>query len=550
MNKPTILVIEDNPTTRKLFCVALETENYQVLEAEDAKTALALCRQQKPDLILQDLILPDMDGLELNRQLRLIPQIAEIPILAVSGFLNCMEEAIEKNSGFTAYLLKPVEITHLLEAIQTYLPTSTPAHKNQTLKTVGYPQRHALQSAQIALINCVAHTLIHNANIEDALKEVLNSCLDAAGIARAAFYLLKEDNFILQQAIGYPTLEKKQLDNFFGQPQLLSQIQTKRTSIAIPPSENSDAIGKAFLKATSVTSALIIPLLSGEHFLGVLFLGSNSIDITRGDIHVFTQSLASQIAQAIALATAFQRIRNSESKLEQTVKERTQQLQTTNKELESFSYSVSHDLRAPLRSIDGFSQLLEKNYSNQLDSDGKDYLIRIHHSVDQMGQLIDGLLKLSQVTRAELVHQNVNLTNEVDGICKELKEREPLRQVEFTIAANINTSGDPQLLRIMLENLLNNAWKFTAKQPVALIEFGTTTLPNNKKAFYVRDNGVGFDMANSNKLFCAFQRLHSMKDFPGHGIGLATVARIIHRHGGEIWATSAVNQGATFYFVL
>lgn len=225
------------------------------------------------------------------------------------------------------------------------------------------------------------------------------------------------------------------------------------------------------------------------------------------------------------------------------------QLEAANKELEAFSYSVSHDLRAPLRSIDGFSQALLDDYGDRLDADGHDYLTRVRLATRRMGDLIDGLLSLSRVTRGELRREQVDLSALARTIAADLNAAPGAREVEFVIAEGMMVKADSRLLRVALENLLRNAWKFSSKQPHVRIEFGHTTA-QERSVYFVRDNGVGFDSRYADKLFGAFQRLHAVTEFPGTGIGLATVQRIIHRHGGQIWAESQLNCGATFYFEL
>ncbi|MBI3995171.1 MAG: response regulator [Nitrospirae bacterium] len=252
--------------------------------------------------------------------------------------------------------------------------------------------------------------------------------------------------------------------------------------------------------------------------------------------------LISTYEQAVAI--------NDELKARQKeLAERTAQLESANKELESFSYSVSHDLRAPLRSIDGFSQALLDDSADRLDAQGRDHLQRVRTATRRMGELIDDLLALSRVTRSEMRRERMDLSALARTVSAGLRKAQPERQVEFVIAQGIVVDGDSGLLRAALENLLGNAWKFTAKHPRARIEFGVMQW-ENETAYFVRDDGAGFDMTYAGKLFGAFQRLHAVSEFEGTGIGLATVQRIINRHGGRLWAEGAVEKGATFYFTL
>jgi len=251
----------------------------------------------------------------------------------------------------------------------------------------------------------------------------------------------------------------------------------------------------------------------------------------------------------VVTARALHKVDMERREAERAIERLNVDLQAVNKELEAFSYSASHDLRAPLRAIDGFSQALLEDYAGKLDEEGQGYLQRLRAASQRMAQLIDDLLNLSRVTRAEMSRDDVNLTALAQEVAEELRKAEPGRQADVIIAPGLRASGDERLLRVVLANLLGNAWKFTNKRPRARIEFGITE-QEGKSAYFVRDDGVGFDMAYVRKLFGAFQRLHSTSEFKGTGIGLATVQRIIHRHGGQVWAEGAVEQGATFYFAL
>jgi PAS domain S-box-containing protein len=243
------------------------------------------------------------------------------------------------------------------------------------------------------------------------------------------------------------------------------------------------------------------------------------------------------------------RVRKLNSDLEIRVRERGADIEAATRELDAFAYSVSHDLRAPLRSLNGFSQALLEDFSDVLDDTGKDYLRRIHRSVRNMGQMIDSLLNLSRATRAQLNRGAVNLSALAGEIATELSAEDPGRDVTVAIADNLRCTGDPQLLRLVLRNLLGNARKFSAKTPCARIDVGQVDI-EGEDVFFVRDNGAGFDMRYASKLFSAFQRLHSAADFEGTGVGLATVQRIVSRHGGRIFAEAEPGKGATFYFTL
>ena len=234
---------------------------------------------------------------------------------------------------------------------------------------------------------------------------------------------------------------------------------------------------------------------------------------------------------------------------ERALQQRSSELEAANKELEAFSYSVSHDLRAPLRGIDGFSLALLEDYADRLDEKGRDYLSRVRGNAQKMSELIEAMLNLSRLTRWELKRETVDLSKLAKAIASELQKRQPERQMEFIIAEGATVDGDAEMLRVVLENVLSNAWKFTAKHPTARIEFGVTQ-KDGKIVYFVRDDGAGFDIAYVDKLFGAFQRLHRITEFPGIGIGLATIQRIIHRHGGFTWAEGEVEKGATFYFSL
>jgi light-regulated signal transduction histidine kinase (bacteriophytochrome) len=299
-----------------------------------------------------------------------------------------------------------------------------------------------------------------------------------------------------------------------------------------------------------IKSLISVPLVIREKVYGIMTL------LLEGQERKFDEDdleLAKEIARRASLAIEngrlYQEAQDLNTELESRVASRTAELESTNKELESFSYSVSHDLRAPLRSIDGFSNLILKKYNELLDEQGKDFFMRVMNASQQMGHLIDDLLKISRITRIEMNREITDLSEMAETIAAELKSAQPDRNAIILIQPDMIANVDRNLMQIALRNLLDNSWKYSRNQSITKIDFGTTRM-EGKTVYYIRDNGVGFDMKYVDKLFGAFQRLHSTTEFEGTGIGLATVQRIIRRHAGKIWVEGEVDAGATFYFTL
>lgn len=332
---------------------------------------------------------------------------------------------------------------------------------------------------------------------------------------------------------------------------IVSSVAESGISLIVPDvlKDTRHFAGVAERTGLITRSLLSVPLKVKERVIGVLQMVDEAPDRFDETHLTLLESVATAAATAIENARLYEQVQSYATDLEERVSERTAELAAANEELEAFAYSVSHDLRAPLRSMDGFSQAVLEDHSESLEPVAQDYLRRVRAASQRMGQLIDDLLKLSRVARREMRRETVDLTALAQLVADDLRQRTSQRDIEFRIAPGLIAHGDARLLRVVLENLLDNACKFTSKQPHARIEFGCIE-KDEELQYYVRDNGVGFEMGFDEKLFGPFQRLHTASEFDGTGIGLATAQRVVQRHGGQIWAEGAVNGGATFYFTL
>ncbi|MFZ0548405.1 MAG: ATP-binding protein [Candidatus Promineifilaceae bacterium] len=375
-------------------------------------------------------------------------------------------------------------------------------------------------------------------NPDEIVDRLCRAAIQFTGspLSAVALWNPTEENLALQTSTGQTSLTIN--PNSLREGAVKHAWNNHEATLAQTPTEFGSNIIQQMAAEVEANSLLAVPITASQaHGILVAFL--RTIPLFVADDLVLLSLVAEQTAIALDYVILLAE--------QQTV---SIQLQASNQELESFAYSVSHDLRAPLRAVDGFSQTLLEDNGDQLDDQGKAYLERVRANVQRMGELIDALLTLSRLTRVEMNRECVDLSALARTIASQLQKRDPDRQVEFIIEENIEVDGDPRLLEVALENLLENAWKFSSKRDQTRIEFRGTENHEEQPAYFVRDNGAGFDMAYANKLFGAFQRLHAMSDFAGTGIGLATVKRIIHRHGGQLWAEGVPNEGATFYFTL
>ena len=343
------------------------------------------------------------------------------------------------------------------------------------------------------------------------------------GMPIGLVYIRSNQREVIDRLVGYGLIVAVVLTRALVASQLVSRVS--RRAIAVPLTELA-ALARRF---------------SAEQDYSVRARHAGT-----GELRMLTGAFNEMLDQIQARDRSLQ---ESRDQLEQRVRERTAALDASNQELEAFSYSVSHDLRSPLRSIDGFSQALLEDMEGRLDANAAGHLARIRAASQRMASLIDDLLSLSRITRTDLTMKRVDLSAMARAICEELAAAQPGRKVIVAVEDGLAAMADPRLTRQVLENLIGNAWKFTSKRSDARVEFGSVAGADGP-VFVVRDNGAGFDPAYADRLFGVFQRLHAMTDFPGTGVGLAIVERIVKRHGGRVWAESAVGQGASFYFTL
>lgn len=520
------MIVEDSETQALQLRYLLEDEGWTVTRASTAESALEQLHQRLPALIIADYHLPGIQGDELCRRVRMNVETRGIPILMLTAEEAHGSEPAGLDSGADDYVSKSVASELLLLRVRALLRSSGTRPGMMSAKEL-----HVHRARLLAIddsptyLECLADAL----SVEG--YEVTKAGTGEEGLEQAAagaFDCVIVD-LVMPQPDGIEVCRRiNEKVRVTGQPMaviMLTARETKEDMTRGLEAGADDFVGKS--SDMTVLKARIRALLRRKFFseenrrIGEQLL--------RKELEVAEARAAREIAETRAVLV--------------------EELERKNKELEAFSYSVSHDLRAPLRSIDGFSSALLENYADKLDAKGQHYLHRVRASAQRMGELIDDLLRLSRVALAELQHKHVDLSALGRKVAAELQRTTPDRQLQVQIMDGMEAHGDPRLLQVMLENLLGNAVKFTKNSATAVIEFGFTQR-DDVVAYFVRDNGAGFDMAYANRLFAPFQRLHSEASFPGTGIGLATVHRIIDRHGGRIWAEGAVEKGATFFWTL
>ena len=528
-----ILIVDDTPINLKLLRAQLESEGHAVFEAHDGMDALALLECQPVDAVISDILMPKMDGYRLCLEIRKQAPLRNLPIIIyTSTYISPGDEKLAIDMGADKYLKKPASVETLVAAL---LEVSARPHAAL--------QPKALQEFEVLKE--------YNERLVSKLKEKnteLQTQTEALRASEERYRLLFErapDVIFALAPTGAITSLNYAFETITGWPPAQWLGRPFQDILHLDDQLRAGELFQLVLGGERVPTFKLRMRTVAGGFRDVEFTGFSS-ELSGGRIEV--QGIGRDITERLQ---AQEEILRLNAELEERVQQRTAELEFANQQMEAFSYSVSHDLRSPLTAIDGFGNLLSKEIGASAVSDrGKHYLVRIRAGVVQMGELIDALLSLAKVSRTSLRLEDVDLSALAETLLTGYREREPGRVAQLAIQAGMVVHGDPNLLRQVLDNLLGNAWKFSSHQPQTHIAFDRESGPNGEAKYVVRDKGAGFDMAYSEKLFSAFQRLHTESEFAGTGIGLATVQRIVTRHGGRIWAESRPGEGATFYFTL
>jgi len=570
---PTILIVDDEPTNRDLLHTLLAYGGHRLFEAADGAEALAQTRRERPDLIIADILMPTMDGYEFVRQLRSDPSIAATPVIFYTAhYLERGARDLARRCGVQFILTKPTDPETLLQTVAAALgqaPQATPApppdvFDREHLQLLGDTLSHKVEELETtnrrlgALVE-VTERLASERDPERLLEGVARAARGVVG-ARHAMIAVRTNGNGTWQFVLTSGLAPDIAASMTGRPVTdgaLGRLLNAETQMRLTAAEMAAVPTGLPAGYPASDSLLAVRVASPQRIYGWLCLtgklGAAEFSSSDARLAATIASLAGRVYENGSLYREV--VRTAEQlgalndNLEHRVAERTAQLDVAMRELESFSYSVSHDLRSPLRHIEGFASALLEDHAAELSAEGQRYLDRIHAGTQRMSQLIDDLLHLARVARHDMRHTRISLSDLATSVVAELRAAAPARTVTVEIAPDLSADGDAHLARILLVNLLGNAWKYTSKRADGHIVFGATQ-HDRERVYFVRDNGAGFDPAFLDRLFIPFKRLHSASEFEGTGIGLAIVQRIVTRHGGRVWAEGAPNRGATFYFTL
>jgi PAS domain S-box-containing protein len=539
-----ILAVDDSITYLEELTLTLRGEGYDVIPARSGEEALEMLAAQPVDCILLDRLMPGLDGTETCRRIKASTGTRDIPLIMLTASEDRAAMIEGLSTGADDYVLKSSEQEVLKARVRAQLRRKQMEDESRRIRL--QLLRKELEASEARSAKELAETRARLVEQLENKNRELENYANEIRRAEEKFRALAEtatDAIVSADQSGNIIYANPSVRHMFG----YSAVELVGKSLTcLIPERLREAHRVEFQRYLGGGAAQLVGKgiveLAGRRKDGAEF----PLEFTLAEWRAEGERHFTAIIRDVSARHEAQRcIRELNADLEQ----RAAALAGANKELEAFSYSVSHDLRAPLRAIDGFSRILLADYSAALGVTGRDYLERVCDANKRMVELTDDLLTLSRVARTEPNHEEVDLSALVQDVADALRKQESTRRVQFTLAPGLKVQGDPRLLRIAIENLLGNAWKFTGRRLEAQIEFGVQA-QNGKSIFFVRDNGAGFDMSYADKLFTAFQRLHTPEEFPGTGIGLATVQRIVRKHAGRIWAEALAGKGATFYFTL
>jgi DNA-binding response OmpR family regulator len=518
-SRPSIVLIDDSLTLREQLAAALTEAGYEVLTAGSGEEGLQLAATHRPSAVVVDGVLPGIDGATVIRRIRLDVALRQTPCLLLTAADDLESELRALDAGADAFVRKSEDFAVVQARLAAVLRRGGSVRGAAATASLLGPKRILAVDDSPTFLNELGVAL-EGEGYDLVLVQSGEQALELLAVQTVDCILL---DLMMPGLTGKETCQRiKAAPGFRDIPLiLLTAVDENEAMIEGLATGADDYISKS--SDFEVLKARVRAQIRRRQFEDE----NRRIreELLRKEREAVEARAARQLAEVQAALLA--------------------ELERKNKELEAFSYSVSHDLRAPLRAIDGFSQALLEDYCDRLDRRGREYLGRVRAGARRMGELIDDLLMLSRMERAELHRAKVDLAVVARAVLDDLARREPERRVQVVVAEPLEAEGDGSLLRVLLENLLGNAWKFTCKTEEPHIEVGS-----RGEAFFVRDNGAGFDMAYADQLFRPFRRLHDEGSFPGTGIGLATVQRIVERHGGKVWAEAAVSRGATFLFTL
>lgn len=533
--RPKVLVIDDSVTFREELGQRLQGAGYSPLLAASGPEGLKKAAAQRPDALVVDGVMPEMDGVAVIRRIRLDPGLSATPCLLLTGSEGSEGEVSALDSGADDFLRKEEGLDVVLARLSAILRGANESVRRGYAESLLSPKRVLAVDDSSTYLETIAEEL-RNEGYEVVQARSGEQALDLLAAQSVDCILL---DLMMPGLSGTETCRRiKSSSPLRNTPLImLTSLEDREAMIEGINAGADDYVAKS--ASFDVVKARLRAQLRRKHFE----------DENRGIRDELLRKSA-EVEAATRAADERKRLLAEVSEKNEQLAVHVAELQRLNAELEMFAYSVSHDLRQPLRGMDGFSKVLLERYAESLDDEGQHYLRRIGQAATRMAELIDGLLVLSRVSRVQLRNDHVQLDEIAQRVLVRLKAAEPTRQVETHVASVPSIRADGRLFESVLENLLGNAWKFTSKVDAARIEFGVEEQGAEPATFFVRDNGAGFDMNYATRLFGPFQRLHSATEFSGTGIGLATVQRVLHRHGGRVWAESKVARGATFYFSL